>query len=252
MAKEFRQRLHGGETLYGTLLNIPSAGVAEVLAAAGYDWLFVDCEHGAIGTSALISILQAVDRDLACIVRISTLDRGAIKRVLDMGAQGIIVPQVETAAEAAEAVKLARYVPEGERGMGLGRAQGYGFRFSEYLSTANDQIAVVVQAEHARAVENIEEIAAVEGLDAVFLGPYDLSASLGHPGEIEHPTVAAAIDRVTRVCQAAGMPLGYFGVDAKAVAPYLGRGYTLICAGIDCLLLGQGAKQMLDEVKAEH
>lgn len=250
MGISFRERLHGGETLHGTLLNMPSAGIAEVLAAAGFDWLFIDTEHGAIGTSALISILQAVDKDLACIVRIPELNGGAIKRVLDMGAHGIIVPQVETAAAAEEAVRFARYAPDGERGMGLARAHGYGFTFSEYLTSANDEIAVVVQVEHARAVDNIEQIAAVEGLDAVFLGPYDLSASLGHPGDVEHPVVIDAIDRVTSVCLGVGLPLGYFGVDAKAVAPYAARGYTMICAGIDCLLLGQGAKRLLDELKA--
>jgi 2-keto-3-deoxy-L-rhamnonate aldolase RhmA len=108
---------------------------------------------------------------------------------------------------------------------------------------------VVVQVEHARAVENIDRIAAVDGLDAVFVGPYDLSASLGHPGDIAHPTVVAAIDRVTEACQAAGMPLGYFGMDAKAVAPCVARGYTLICAGVDCVLLGKGATRLLSELR---
>jgi 2-keto-3-deoxy-L-rhamnonate aldolase RhmA len=250
MSNRFRERLHNGETLFGTLQNLPSPAIAEVLAAAGLDWLFIDTEHGAIGTSALISILQAVDKDIACIVRISKLDGGAIKRTLDMGAHGIIVPQVETADEAAEVVRLARYAPDGERGMGLGRAHGYGFTFSEYLANANQQTTIVVQVEHARAVANIEGIAAVKGLDAVFLGPYDLSASLGHPGNIGHPTVVAAIDRVTEVCQAAGMPLGYFGMDAAAVAPYVARGYTLVCAGVDCVLLGQGAKRLVEKLRS--
>jgi len=252
MNNEFRARLHGGETLYGTLLNLPSPAIAEVLAQSGFDWLFIDAEHGGIGTSALLSILQAVDRDIACIVRLPELDGGAIKRALDLGAHGIIVPQVETAAEAAEAVRLARYAPAGERGMGLSRAHGYGFTFNEYIEAANDAIAVIVQCEHARAVENIESIAAVDGLDAVFLGPYDLSASLGHPGDIGHPAVTEAIGRVTDVCQAAGMPLGYFGIDAAAVAPYVDLGYTLICAGVDCLLLGQGASRLLTALKSRH
>jgi 2-dehydro-3-deoxyglucarate aldolase len=246
----FRERLHGGETLIGTLLNLPSAAIAEVLAAAGFDWLFIDTEHGAIGTHDLVSILQAVDRDLACIVRVPALDVGSIKRALDLGAAGIIVPQVETAAEAAEAVRFSRYAPQGARGMGLARAHGYGFTFSDYLKSANDEIAVVIQAEDARAVENIEAIAAVDGLDAVFLGPYDLSASLGHPGDIHHPSVAEAIDHVTRTCQDAGMPLGYFGLDANAVTPFMERGYTLICAGIDCVLLGQTAKRLVDALKS--
>jgi len=250
MIGNFRERLHGGETLYGTLLNLPSAAVAEVLAGVGFDWLFVDAEHGALGTSALLSVLQAVDRDVACIVRLPELNGGAIKRALDLGAEGVMVPQVETAAAAREAVRLARYAPAGERGMGLGRAHGYGFAFNQYLELAREAVTVVVQVEHARGVDNIEEIAAVDGLDAVFIGPYDLSASLGVPGEVGHPKVVAAIDRITAACQATGMPLGYFGVDAAAVAPYVARGYTLVCASVDCLLLGQGARRLLAQLKA--
>jgi 2-keto-3-deoxy-L-rhamnonate aldolase RhmA len=250
MNLEFRQRLRRGETLHGVLLNLPSAAVAEILAGAGFDWLFIDGEHGAIDTRELVAILQAVERDLACIVRIPELGSAAIKRALDMGAAGILVPQVETAEQAAEAVRLARYAPSGERGMGLARAHRYGFAFREYITNANDAIAVIVQAEHIRAVENIDLIAAVPGLDAVFLGPYDLSASLGHPGEIEHPLVVEAIDHVTRRCQAAGMPLGYFGVDADAVRPFMARGYTLICAGVDCVLLGQGARRLAEALRA--
>lgn len=250
MTDGFRGRLKGGETLYGTMLNLPLAEIAEVLAAAGFDWLFVDGEHSAIDSRVLVSVLQAVGRDLACIYRVPELGAGTIKRVLDMGAAGIIVPQVETEAEAVQAVRLSRYAPEGERGMGLARAHRYGFGFREYVESANEEIAVVVQAEHVRAVENIERIAAVPGLDAVFLGPYDLSASLGRPGDIDHPAVAEAIDHVTRVCQAQGMPLGYFGLDAKAVAPFVARGYTLICAGVDCVLLGQNAKRLNDELRS--
>lgn len=249
MNLDFRQRLRGGEMLRGVLLNLPSAAIAEILAAAGFDWLFIDGEHGAIDTRELVEILQAVERDIACIVRVPALGNAAIKRALDMGAAGILVPQVETAEQAAEAVRLARYAPAGERGMGLARAHRYGFAFREYVAQANEAISVIVQAEHFRAVEDIDRIAAVPGLDAVFLGPYDLSASLGHPGEIDHPRVVEAIDHVTRRCQAAGMPLGYFGVDANAVRPFVARGYTLICAGVDCVLLGQSAKRLADELK---
>lgn len=249
MNLDFRERLRRGDLLRGVLLNLPSAAVAEILALAGFDWLFIDGEHGAIDTRELVEILQAVERDIACIVRVPALGNAAIKRALDMGAAGILVPQVETAEQAAEAVRLARYAPAGERGMGLARAHRYGFAFREYVAQANDAIAVIVQVEHFRAVENIDGIVAVPGLDAVFLGPYDLSASLGHPGEIEHPRVVEAIDHVTRRCQAAGMPLGYFGVDAAAVRPFIARGYSLICAGVDCVLLGQGAKRLADELR---
>lgn len=249
MNREFRVRLRARETLYGALLNLPSAAVAEILAEAGFDWLFIDAEHGAIDSGELVAILQAVERDLACIVRVPALDVAAIKRALDMGAAGIIVPQVETAEQAALAVRYSRYAPEGERGMGLARAHRYGFAFREYVAGANEAISVIVQAEHVRAVENIDRIAAVPGLDAVFLGPYDLSASLGYPGQIDHPRVTEAIQHVTRSCQAVGMPLGYFGIDAAAVRPLVARGYSLICAGVDCVLLGQGAKRLVDELR---
>ena len=249
MNLDFRRRLRNGETLRGVLLNLPSAAVAEILAAAGFDWLFIDGEHGAIDSREIVEILQAVERDLACIVRIPELGRAAIKRALDMGAAGILVPQVETAEQAAEAVRLARYAPAGERGMGLARAHRYGFAFREYVAQANDAIAVIIQVEHFRAVENIDRIAAVQGLDAVFLGPYDLSASLGYPGQIDHPRVVEAIEHVTRRCQVAGMRLGYFGIDAQAVRPFMARGYTLICAGVDAVLLGQSAKRLAGELE---
>jgi 2-keto-3-deoxy-L-rhamnonate aldolase RhmA len=159
------------------------------------------------------------------------------------------VPQVNTAEQAANVVRFARYAPEGARGVGLARAHGYGLAFREYLSAANRDIAVIVQAEHERAVENIESIVRVPGVDAVLLGPYDLSASLGKMGQIDDPAVVAAIARVTDACIAAGMPLGYFGVTAAAVQPYIARGYTLIVAGVDTLYLANGAKALLGELR---
>jgi 2-dehydro-3-deoxyglucarate aldolase len=159
------------------------------------------------------------------------------------------VPQVNTAEQAADVVRWARYAPEGSRGVGLARAHGYGLKFREYLSAANREIAVVVQAEHVRAVDNIDAIVRVPGVDAVLLGPYDLSASLGKLGKIDDPAVVAAIDRVTAACKAAGMPLGYFGVTAAAVRPYVARGYTLIVAGVDTLYLATGANALLAELR---
>src|SRR5262249_25829698 len=149
-------------------------------------------------------------------------------------------------------VRFARYAPEGARGVGLARAHGYGQKFREYLDAANREIAVIVQAEHVRAVENIEAIVRVPGVDAVLLGPYDLSASLGKMCQIDDPVVVSAIRRVTDACRAAGMPLGYFGVTAAAVAPYMAQGYTLIVAGVDTLFLASGAKALLAELKAVH
>jgi 2-dehydro-3-deoxyglucarate aldolase len=168
--------------------------------------------------------------------------------VLDLGAHGIIVPQVNTPEQAASVVRWARYAPEGARGVGLACAHGYGVTFAEYLSAANREIAVIVQAEHIQAVEHIEAIVRVPGVDAVQLGPYDLSASLGRMGQVDDPAVVAAIDRVIGACQAVGMPVGCFGIDAAAVQPFLARGCTLIVAGVDTLFLAGGATRLLDHL----
>ena len=249
MGNDFRARLTRGETLLGTMVTLSTAATAEILTSLGFDWLFIDCEHGAIETPELATILQAVGHRIACIVRVPEAAETPIKRVLDLGAHGIIVPQVNTAEQAANVVRWSRYAPEGERGVGLARAHGYGLKFREYLSAANREIAVIVQAEHARAVENIDAIVRVPGVDAILLGPYDLSASLGKMGQIDAPEVVAAIGRVTEACRAVGMPLGYFGVTAAAVRPFIARGYTLLVAGVDTLYLANGAKAVLAELQ---
>src|SRR5215510_414232 len=249
MTNEFRARLKRREKLVGTMVTLASASSAEVLASLGFDWLFVDAEHGPLETRELLGILQAVSRDVACLVRVPEAAEVPIKKALDLGAAGIIVPQVNTAEQAADVVRFARYAPEGARGVGLARAHGYGLKFKEYVESANREIAVVVQAEHATAVENIDAIARVPGVDAVLLGPYDLSASLGKMGQVDDPTVVAAIARVTEACRAAGMPLGYFGVNAAAVRPYVVRGYTLIVAGVDTTLLAGAARGLLAELR---
>ena len=249
MGHDFRARLKRRDKLLGTMVTLPTAATAEILAGLGFDWLFVDGEHGPLETRELAAILQAVSRDVACLVRVPEAAEVPIKKALDLGAAGIIVPQVNTAEQAADVVRFARYPPDGARGVGLARAHGYGMRFREYVESANAEIAVVVQAEHTRAVDNIEAIARVPGVDAVLLGPYDLAASLGKMGQVDDPVVVAAIRRVTEACTAAGMPLGYFGVTAAAVAPYVERGYTLIVAGVDTLFLGQAAKTLLADLR---
>ena len=249
MGHDFRARLKRRDKLLGTMVTLPTAATAEILAGLGFDWLFVDGEHGPLETRELAAILQAVSRDVACLVRVPEAAEVPIKKALDLGAAGIIVPQVNTAEQAADVVRFARYAPDGARGVGLARAQGYGMRFKEYVESANAEIAVVVQAEHARAVDNIEAIARVPGVDAVLLGPYDLAASLGKMGQVDDPVVVAAIRRVTEACVSVGMPLGYFGVTAAAVAPYVERGYTLIVAGVDTLFLGHGARTLLADLR---
>ena len=249
MAGDFRKRLQAQETLIGTMVTLPVPSIAEILAELGFDWLFVDGEHGPLETREILAILQAVGDRLACLVRVPGSEEAPIKKALDLGAEGIIVPQVNTAEQAARVVQYARYAPIGSRGVGLARAHGYGLRFQDYLEKANERVTVIVQAEHVQAVENMESIVQVEGVDAVFLGPYDLSASLGRMGRIEDPVVIEAIEQVTRTCQAAGIPLGYFGVSAQAVRPYMERGYSLIAAGVDTLMIAGAARHLLKDLR---
>jgi 2-keto-3-deoxy-L-rhamnonate aldolase RhmA len=250
MQHDFRARLLRGERLIGTMVTLASPEVGEALAGAGFDWLFLDAEHGALATRDLQALMQGAGAAMPCVVRVEAAAEVPIKKALDIGAAGVIVPQVNSAAQAREVVRFAKYSPLGARGVGVARAHGYGLRLAEYLAGANEQVAVIAQVEHIDAVGQIEEIARVAGIDAVLIGPYDLSASLGRMGEVGHPEVLAAIDRVTDTCRAAGVPLGIFGVSAAAIQPYLARGYTLLVAGIDTLMLAQAAQRILGDLKA--
>ena len=249
MVGSFRKRLWARESLIGTMVTLPVPAIAEILADLGFDWLFVDGEHGPLETREILAILQAVGDRVPCLVRVPGAEEPPIKKALDLGAEGIIVPQVNTVEQAASVVRYARYAPVGSRGVGLARAHGYGLRFQEYLDAANQRVAVIVQAEQAQAVENIESIVMVEGIDALLIGPYDLAASLGKMGRIDDRAVTDAIDHVTNTCQAAGVPLGYFGVSAQAIRPYIERGYTMIAAGVDTLFLAGAARRLLEELR---
>jgi 2-keto-3-deoxy-L-rhamnonate aldolase RhmA len=245
MSATFRKRLLKGEPLFGTMVTLTAPAASEVIANTGFDWLFIDGEHGPFETGDVAAVLQAVGHRVACIVRVPVVAELPIKKALDLGAHGIIAPQVNTVEQAQAVVSWCRYSPQGARGVGLARAHGYGSTFSEYLKSANEEVTVIVQAEHIQAVENIEAIIQVPGIDAILIGPYDLSSSLGKLGQLDDPAVVGAIDHVTNTCVAAGMPLGIFGITADAVRKYYDRGFTLIAAGVDTMLLGQAASALL-------
>jgi 2-keto-3-deoxy-L-rhamnonate aldolase RhmA len=245
----FRTRLLQGDLLVGTMITLTTPAVAEIMTEVGFDWLFLDAEHSVFEAREIQALLQAAGPAMPCVVRLPMAAEVPIKKALDVGAAGIIAPLVNSAAEAEQVVRMAKYAPAGARGVGIGRAHRYGLKLREYVADANQHTAVIVQAEHIDAVRHIESIVRVEGVDAVLIGPYDLSASLGRLGQLDHPDVTQAIDRVTEVCRQAGMRLGIFGVSADAVKPYIERGYTLIVAGVDSLLMGQAAESLLAQLK---
>jgi len=238
-----------GDLVLGTILSLNSPDVAEILSQIGFDWLFIDAEHSTLDPHHLQAIFQATRDSIPCAVRIPALDEIVVKKTLDAGAVGVLVPQVHNAVQAEQLVRWGRYYPAGSRGLGFGRAQGYGLKVGEYLETANEDIVLSVQAESVEAVKNIEAIVQVQGLDAVLVGPYDLSASMGLPGQIDHPDVKAAIQRVADVCKGARMPIGIFGLTAEAVQPYIDQGFRFIVAGVDTVMLGNAARQLLDKLR---
>jgi 2-dehydro-3-deoxyglucarate aldolase/4-hydroxy-2-oxoheptanedioate aldolase len=249
MQLNIRERLKKGDTLIGTLITIPAPEIAEIMAEVGYDWLFIDTEHGSFNADSAQRILQAVDHRCPCIIRIPTNDEVWIKKALDIGAAGIIAPGVKSAAEAEQIVRMCKYPPRGTRGVGIGRAHGYGLTFREYVAAANDEIAVILQAENTNAVDSIDEIVQVPGVDAILIGPYDLSASMGKMGRINDAGVQAAIASVTECCRQAGIPLGIFADSAETAASFIEQGYTLIAISTDCLHMAQGARETLRAVK---
>jgi len=249
MKTNFRSRLKHGETLLGTLVTLSSPEVAEILAEAGFDWLFIDMEHSPLDVREAQAILQTVGERCACVLRVPLNDEIWIKKALDIGATGIIIPQVNSRQEAERAVRFCKYPPQGSRGVGVARAQGYGARLQDYLDSANEEIAVIVQAEHIDGVSRIEEIVGVAGIDAVLVGPYDLSASMGKIGKVADAGVQAAIARVKVACASARMPIGIFAATAEAAKPFMREGYSLIAVGIDTIFLVEAANQLVRQLR---
>jgi len=245
MTASFKRKIVRQDLLIGTIITLPSPEVSEILSLSGLDWLFVDLEHSALSVRDAQSILQAAMPKTPCVIRVPSNDEIWIKKCLDIGAAGILVPQIRTSSDAQRAVQLCKYPPKGSRSVGIARAQGYGAKFQDYVASANDEIAVILQIEHMDAVDNIEMICDVSGIDALFVGPYDLSASMGKMGLTTDPEIQKAISHVTQCATQANIPLGIFGISEESVKPYIENGYTLIAVGIDTMLLGEAAAKII-------
>ncbi len=244
-ASNFRARLRQRERLVGTMLTMPAPAIAEMCADAGFDWLFVDMEHGALELHDVERIAQAAGARCSCVVRAPSNDRVWLGKILDLGVSGIIVPQVNSADEARRAVRAAKYPPQGTRGVGLGRAARYGAQLDDYLARANDETAVIVQIEHVDAVAHASEIAQVDGVDAFMIGPFDLSGSFGKPGRIGDADVQAAIARARQVAFAQNLSVSVFCPTLEQARRAQAEGYNLTLVGADSLLLGGALRELV-------
>ena len=244
MAPDLKSRLLAGEPALGCWLELMSPLVAEIVAQAGYDCVLIDMEHGAAGYSDAIPMLQAVAASgTAPLIRVPSNDPVALKRTLDLGVSGVMIPSVNSRAEAEAAVAACRYPPRGIRGMAptIVRASDYGRHWQDYVREIDEKFLVICQIESAEAVAAAPEIAAVEGVDVLFIGPFDLSASLGHLGEPDHAEVQEAIASVEQAAQEAGCLMGALPTVARPPAALLAAGYKLILPDADTLILRDGA-----------
>ncbi len=250
--RSFRDRVLGGETLFGLWLDLASPASAELVSNVGYDWLLVDLEHGAGTESDLLAQFHAIAAGGVSVplVRPQSGERIRIGRALDLGARGIMVPRLESAEEAREAVTFLRYPPDGIRGVAT-RARGAGLGVVGHpdVKRLNERVVGIIQIESLGGLRDAAEIAAIDGVDVLFVGPADLTHSLGIPGQFTSPEYLGALDRVVAACRAHGKAAGILVYDPAVVPPLLERGFTFVGVGADAALVADGAKRLLSAVR---
>lgn len=248
-----KKMLKDGKKTSGAWLSMCSPMAAEIMGGAGFDWLMIDMEHGPGDFQMLMYQLQALNGSEAIpIVRAPWNDLVAIKRILDVGAYGVMIPWVNNREQCEAAVQACKYPPRGVRGTaGPVRAAGYGRDWKEYLPRANDEIMVIVQIETITAVNNVDEIISVEGVDVVFIGPSDLSSSMGHVGDMGHPEVQEAIKRAEEVAKAKGVPLGTVCTSFAQAKELYERGYQFITLCADSMLVASGSSALVKRYNEE-
>lgn len=249
---DLRRRIHAGETLFGTFLGLASPIAAEICARAGFDWVIVDLEHGSGSEADLLACLLAIGTTpTAAMVRPQSAERLRIGRALDLGAHGLMIPRVDVAEQAREAITFMRYPPDGLRGLALAtRGAGLGERQHADIRAINEQVVGIIQIESPSAVDRASEIAALDGVDVLFVGPTDLSHSLGVPGQFTSPIYLAALESVVSAANAAGKATGILLRDITALPRHLELGFRFIALGSDDAFVAQGARAMVQAARS--
>lgn len=245
----FRDRIAGSaRPQIGMWVSSGSPLVAEICAGAGLDWLLIDGEHSPIGLETISALLQAVaPYPVTPVVRAPSGDAVVLKQLLDLGAQNVLVPMVDTAEQAHDVVRAVRYPPRGIRGVGSALSRGARWnRVEGYMADADRHVSLFVQVESATGVENAGAIAAVDGVDGVFVGPSDLAASMGVLGQQTHPDVVAAVHTAFKSVRAAGKPVGVNAFDPAAAQAYLDAGASFVLVGADVAMLARGSEALAD------
>jgi len=246
------EKIKEGELTVGSWITLAHPAIAEIMSKAGFDWLAVDLEHSVITIREAEELIRVISlAGVTPLVRLTSNNPDLIKRVMDAGSHGVIVPMVKSAEDAVIAVESVKYPPVGKRGVGLARAQGYGTEFKEYLKWQRDNAVVIVQVEHIDAVNNLEEIFSVEGVDGYIIGPYDLSGSLDVPGQFDHPDFLAAMDRVRVVAKKMNMTGGIHVIepDPEQLKQRINEGYGFIAYSLDIRMLDVASRKGLEYIR---
>lgn len=248
-----KSKLSRCELTIGSWLMLGDLSAVEILKHAGFEWLVIDLEHTDIDYTRAKQLISAIQANgMQALVRVSKNEEVVIKRILDFGADGIIVPMVCSKADAEQAVSLATYPPRGTRGVGLFRAQQYGLGFKEYQKWVDDELVIIAQIEHIEAARNIEEIMSVDGIDGAIIGPYDMSASMGVPGEYDRDDVQEAVSSVFDACKAMNKSVGFHVVetDPSVLLKRIDQGCNLLAYSIDYFFMRDKAIECMKKVKA--
>ena len=250
---DLKDRLKDRELTIGSWITIGHPSIAEIMATAGFDWLAIDMEHSAITLDQALVLIQVIELSgIPPLVRVGENDPTVIKRVMDSGAHGVIVPMINSAEEAQKAVSAVKYPPVGSRGVGLARAQRYGTGFESYMEWNREKSIVIVQIEHILGVENFDAIFSVEGVDGFIAGPYDLSGSLGIPGQFDHPRFKKAIALMEKKARAKKALAGYHVVppEPEAMREKIRNGYRFLSYSVDFLLLGATCRKDMAAIRS--
>lgn len=255
LAEGIKKTFKQGGVSIGSWMSMAHVSIAEILASAGYDWVVIETEHTAIDVSEVLRLIVAIEgKGCIPLVRLAWNDPIQAKAVMDSGAAGVLVPMVNSRADAELAVKSVKYPPMGYRGVGLARAQGYGLTFDDYVEAGNRDSLLMVQIEHIDAVNNIEEIVSVPGIDGTFIGPYDLSMSMGLTGQLDHPDMKAAKRKVLEKTRERGLAAGIHLVHPdraqEDLGPCMEQGYQFIALGTDILFLGDSCRSLHDRARS--
>ncbi len=249
-----KQRIKDGETVFGCWINLGSSVSAEIIGLAGFDWVLIDLEHGCGTESKAFQQIQVLEHSTATtIVRVESYERQRFHRVLDFGAEGIMCPRIKTPQEAQKVANALCYSPEGVRGVAkMVRATNFGNNFSDYYANTKKNTVGIVQIETQESLNCLDEIAAIDGIDVLFVGPADLSMALGIYDQFDHPLFLEALKETARAAKKAGKATGVLMSDPDQYGKYHSLGFQLLACGADAAFVNNGARSMIKALKSER